>query len=172
MSDLYTLKEYKFIDGQWTFKDSEMLDFYHHMDLRDLTFYNIFDLDSWNPLPYFRSTRFFMGYDGETRRGAFWVSSWNSINKSGFFNFSWEERGDTNLMTKVRLCCVGLRLLLDNPDFGVLYAETSVSSISTLKFAEYLGFVKLGTVPHAHWNAREQKFEDTIFMYITKENLR
>jgi len=170
--DRAELREYKYLDGQWTFKDSEMLDFYRHMDLRSDTFYNVADLDAWNPIPYFRRSRFFMGYYDGVRRGAFWITSWNPLNKSGFFNFSWEERGDTDLSTKIRLCVIGLRLLLNMPDFGVLYAETSVSAIATLKFADYLGFVKIGKIPHAHWNAKQQKFEDTIFMYITKDTLR
>lgn len=166
------LVEYKYVDGQWNVKDSDMMWIYSQMEGRAQTFYNV-DITKWNPLPYFRRCRVFLAFDLEGQLlGLFWVSSWNPNNKSGFFNFSWVAGHDCNPMQKVSAAAEGLRTLLDMPDFKVLYAETSDCRHVVLAFAEYLGFVKVGTIPQAHWHQDEQKWYNTVFMYVTKDTVR
>lgn len=165
------LTEYKYADGQWNVKDSQMMWIFQHMEFADRTFYNV-DITKWNPLDYFKRCRVFLGLvDGELA-GLFWVSSWNALNKSGFFNFSWIDTCTIDEFKRIHASMEGLRKLLDMPDFRVLYAETSVNRASVLAYADYMGFVKLGIVPGAHWHHDEQKFYDTVIMYITADTVR
>ena len=164
------LIEYKFIDGQWNVKDSMMLWVYNHLVLRGDTFYNV-DHNKWNPLPYWKSCRTFLGFVDEKIVGMFWISSWNPCNKSGFLNFSFLDTAD-DIMTVASFGAVGTRMMCDHPDFLTLYAETSVCREATLKFAEYVGFKKIGVIPNAHWHEDEGRWYDTAFMYINKDLVR
>jgi len=165
------LVEYKFEDGRWTFADSDMMWIYDHLVLPEETFYNVETL-GWNPLPYWKSCRTFVGFMDDDLVGLFWVSSWNRINKSGFFNFSFIDTCKDNLMYKLTVASAGVRLMCDHPDFRTLYAETSVCRKGVLAFADYIGFKRVGIIPNGHWHHNEGRWFDTIFMYINKDTVR
>lgn len=169
---MVTLQEYKILDGQWTFPDSGILWFYQNLQRREALFYNVADLDRWNPLGYFKNARTFFGFVDGVCVGAMWITGWNNLNKTGFINFGSLKKMEDNPAAKVGWGLDALRQLLAKPDFQLLYGETSVSNKPALVMAKYAGFQVVGSIPGAHWNAREQKFEDTIFMWITKEYVR
>lgn len=169
------LVEYKFEDGQWTFRDSQMFDFYSRMDRVEDTFYNVVNADRLDPkvvLGYFRRCRFFMGFINGVMSGALWISGWNGLNKTGFLNFSWLKDAQWDGYEKIKACKEGVRILLDMPDFQLLYGETSISNVRTLALAKYFGYQFVGVIPHSHWDARSNCFEDTVFMWIDKDHLR
>jgi RimJ/RimL family protein N-acetyltransferase len=170
--DLYTI-EYKWFDGAWTFRDSFIIEFVKKLRRRDLIFYNVEDLDKWNPLPYFRSVRLWFGFNGQDKCvGAFWLSSYNELNKSGFFNCGMLKDVFADEKDYIRIAHLGLKDLLNLDDVKTVYGETSVTNKTVLMLADYFGFVKLGTIPNGHWHARDKEFCDTVFMYVNKELLK
>ena len=169
ISDTISSEEYKWNDGGWTFTDTFINWFYRNLRRRDLIFYNVADLDNWNPIPYFRSVRLWvaLNVDGMTL-GGFWVSSYNPLNKSGFFNCGMVKDAFQEPQEYISVAALGLKALLNRDDLITLYGETSVTNKGILALSEYFGFVDLGTIPNGHYHAKDKVFCDTRFMYINK----
>jgi RimJ/RimL family protein N-acetyltransferase len=53
-----------------------------------------------------------------------------------------------------------------------MYAETSVCRVAAITMAKYIGFKELGIIPSAHYHIDEDKFYDTVFMYLKLDMLR
>jgi RimJ/RimL family protein N-acetyltransferase len=151
--------------------DGFFKEFYRKLEFKEDIFYNVEDLDAFDAVRYFREARFHVGLVYGEVIGGFWVTGWNNLNLSGFFNF-----GSTGVIKdhfdKLEIGKEGLKRLLDRPEYKLLYGETSVSNERVLAISELFGFVKVGIIPQAHWNARLNKFEDTVFMYVTKGLLK
>lgn len=170
--DLYTM-EYRWFDGGWTLRDGFIKSFYDNLRRRDLIFYNVEDLDNWNPLPYFRSVRLWVGFKKNGRAvGGFWLSSYNELNKSGFFNCGMLKDAYEDPTKYIEVAQLGLKFLLDRPDVETVYGETSVTNKAILALADFYGFKKLGIIKNGHWHAKDKEFCDTEFMYINKEMLQ
>lgn len=170
--DLFTI-EYLFWDGQYTLTNSFIQQFYHSLRRRDLIFYSIEDLDKWNPIPYFRSVRLWVAFNKEGKAlGGFWGSSPNNLNKSAWFNCGMQNNAFEDPKDYIKIAHIGLKFMLDRPEFHTLYGETSESNLAILSLADYFGFIRVGKVKEGHWNAKENKFEDTIVTYINKDLLK
>jgi len=171
------LVRYEWKDGQWTFKDSEIRCFYDHMVGKRETWYNADDKDfrdnpRWNVVSYFRSCMVWLvTVDGQPG-GLIWLSSVNRPNKSGFLNFAVMDFLTETMQRKVHVCLEAVRRVMDMPEFNVLYAETSVCRTTSLMMADYIGFQRLGVIPKAHYHIDEDRYYDTVFMYLTKETIR
>ena len=169
--DIYIV-EYRFWDGQWTLPDSFIRWFYMNLRRRDLIFYNIEDLENWNPLPYFKSVRLWVAFKKDGKAvGGFWLSSYNDLNKSGFFNCGMQKNAFEDPTEYVKVAQLGLASILNRDDVNTVYGETSITNKGILALAEYYGFVKLGIIPNGHWHAKDKEFCDTVFMYINKDIL-
>ena len=169
--DIYSI-EYKWEDGGFTLKDSFLKGFYNNLRRRDLIFYNVVDLENWNPIPYFRSVRLWVAFNRYNEAlGGFWLSSYNDLNKSGFFNCGMLKDVFTDPKDYIRVAELGLKALLNRQDVMTIYGETSVTNKGILALADYFGFKKLGIIPNGHWHARDGVFCDTEFMWINKDML-
>jgi len=169
--DVYIV-EYRFWDGQWTLPDSFIRWFYMNLRRRDLIFYNIEDLDNWNPLPYFKSVLLSVAFNMDKKPlGGFWLSSYNNLNKSGFFNCGMLKNAFEDPKDYIKIAEHGLRHLLNRPEVNTVYGETSITNKGILALADYYGFVKIGIIPNGHWHAKDKEFCDTVFMYINKDIL-
>lgn len=171
-NDLFTI-EYTWVDGGWTLKDSFLVSFYHNLRRRDLIFYNVEDLEHWNPLPYFRNVQLFVAFNKEGKcLGGYWLSSKNSLNCNAFFNCGLQNNAFENPTDYIKVAHIGLKFLLDRPDIKILFGETSITNKAIIALSEYFGFQKLGVVPNGHYHNKEKAFCDTVFMWIDKEHLR
>jgi RimJ/RimL family protein N-acetyltransferase len=153
------------------FTEWDILCFYRDLEFKEDIFYNVKDLEKFDCVRYFRQAKIHLGFIDSKCIGAFWITGWNHLNRSGFFNF-----GSTGVIKdhfdKLQIGKEGLKRILDRPEYQLLYGETSVSNTRVLAISEYYGFVKVGNIPNAHWNAKLDKFEDTVMMFITKDLLR
>ncbi len=151
--------------------DEFIKEFYANLEFKEDIFYNVADLDKFNSVWYFRQARLHVGLVDGLVIGGFWITGWNHLNRSGFFNF-----GSTGVIKdhfkKLEYGKEGLRRILDKPEYQLLYGETSVSNTRVLAISEFMGFVKTGVIPNAHWNARLGKFEDSVMMWINREMLK
>ena len=169
-TDLQQLQmyEYRFHDGQWSLPDSFMRNLYAFFVHKDKIFYNIKDLTNWNPLPYFKSVRLWVGTLANTTVGAYWLSTYNPLNKSGFFNCAYtgvfKDKRDT-----IQMASQGLAFLLSLPDVRTIYGETSLCNKPVLALASYFGFQTLGIVPNGHYHAAEDRWYDTRLMYLNTQ---
>jgi len=170
------LIEYKWNDGQWSFKDSEMLWCYDHLTHRQDTFYNARDewRDSprWNPILYWRGCKTYIGFVEGTPTGMLWLSAYNVPNKSGFLNFTYFDLGNVDMYEKIGLALNGIRQTFGLANVDTMYAETSVCRVAAITMAKYIGFKELGIIPSAHYHIDEDKFYDTVFMYLKLDMLR
>jgi hypothetical protein len=170
-NDIFTI-EYRWYNGGWTLTDSFLKQFYNNLRRRDLIFYNIEDLDKWNPIPYFRSVRLWVAFNKIGKAvGGFWLSSYNELNKSGFFNCGMLKEVFVDPTEYIKVATLGLKFLLDREDVKTIYGETSVTNKGVLALADYFGFKRLGIIPNGHYHAKDKEFCDTVFMYINKEIL-
>ena len=168
--DKFKVFPYTTVDGQVTFSNSFIWAFYNNLEFKADIFYNVQDLDQFNALRYFQSVRLYLGFIETECVGGMWISTFNDLNRSGYFNF-----GSTGILRdrKMKLWAgyTALKLLLDMPGYNLILGETSVSNYRTRAVAEAFGFKELCRIPGAHWHAREQKFQDTILTYINKDLL-
>lgn len=173
-----TIVPYRLIDGVPTFTDSEIKYFYDHLALKESMFYNV-DINTFNGFAFFKSSypRLHIFLDGNEMLGGIWVTLYNSLNKTGFFNFGFMDTVHGKAR-KLQLAKEGIGLLFDletidgYPMYGTLLAETSKSNKPTLQMATMLGFRLIGKIPNGHWHYGKQDFEDVFMMYINKETIK
>jgi RimJ/RimL family protein N-acetyltransferase len=171
INDNFTSIEYCYYDGQWTLPNSFMLEFYKDLRYRHYIFYNIADIDKWNPIPYFRSVKMWIGIEDNKVVGGYWLSTYNPLNKSGFFNCAVTKKLE-NRNDIIRIGHLGLETLLNRDDVKTIYAETSITNIPVLVLAKHFGFQNLGIVPGGHYHSQEDKWVDTQIMYINKDTFK
>lgn len=168
--DKLRLIPYTIVDGQITIPNSVIWSFYNDLEFKSDIFYNVPDLTKFNALRYFQSVKLYLGFVDTTCMGGMWISTFNDLNRSGYFNF-----GSTGVLRdrKMKLWAgyTALKMLLDMPEYNLIMGETSVSNYRTRAISEAFGFKELCRVPGGHWHAREQKFQDTILSYINKDLL-
>lgn len=165
-----TTIEYTIFDGQPTLSNSFVLNLIRSFKYREKIFYNQVDLDKWNPMSYLRTVRMWVGFIDDKVIGAYWLSCYNLLNKSGFFNCGMCKDAFDH-REYVDMAFTGLKMLLNRDDVQTIYGETSLINKPVLLLAEYFGFKTLGMVPKAHYHADTSTWEDTQMMYINKELL-
>jgi RimJ/RimL family protein N-acetyltransferase len=164
--------EYKWYDGGWTLRDSFMIELYKRFRYKNRIFYNVKDLDNWNPLPYFRSVRLWVMLDNSGKAlGAVWLSMYNNLNSSGFFSYGLCQNTFQDERDSIKLIHSGLKYILDREDIKIVFSEVSTCNTLALIILEYLGFKLIGTIPQAHYHIDEDRRWDTKMFYITKDLL-
>lgn len=170
------LTTYRRVDGIPTFPDSFIADFYKALAFKEDMFYNV-DLEKFNGYAYFKSNYPILHVfheDGEVL-GGIWITLYNSVNKTGFFNFGFMDSVHGK-HRKLALAKEGIKLLFDLKindalAYGTLLSETSSSNEKTLQMAALLGFRLIGKIPKGHWHHAKQKFEDVYMMYINRDTI-
>ena len=171
------LTTYKRVDGIPTLPDSFIEDFYKHLAFKSEMFYNV-DPEKFDGFRFFKSgyPRLHVFSEDKIVLGGIWVTLYNSLNKTGFFNYGFMESVHGK-KRKLQLAKEGIRLLFDlesddgSPMYGTLLSETSKSNEKTLQMASLLGFRLIGKIPNGHYHFAKQAFEEVYMMYISKDTI-
>lgn len=171
--------DYKLVDGIPTFRDSDVKKIYEQLDQQSIKnmFYNVenFGADDFLRFMKFNAKLHIMFTDNYEVLMAAWISMWNSLNKTGFFNCAFAK--SVNKEDEKEVSKRMLQYLLSKDDYNTLLSEISVKR-NTFKQnydpdnGKYWNwFNVVGFIPKMSYLAEIDEYTDVLVVYVTEGDI-